>query len=250
MTTKAVQARLLATFHDTPGDTMENEPILQFFKFAHLPEKMQAVSRPFCELASSIVETLPRNPERTVALRKLLEAKDAAVRAGIFVALMLFLLPSVSFAQALDGGVGPALPTNLDTASLTDFLPLLLSAGGSAKWALLVVLVLMAATVAIRHYGSKLPGAIGTALGSPAASWALPLVFSTCGALGVSLSNGQPLTLNTLLGALLVGLGAGGVLAKQLGAPKVAAAEAAGVAAVGSSTASKDDKVTEIGGGK
>ena len=32
-------------------------------------------------LAGRIVETLPRNPERTVALRKLLEAKDAAVRA-------------------------------------------------------------------------------------------------------------------------------------------------------------------------
>jgi len=28
---------------------------------------------------------LPRNPERTVALRKLLEAKDAAVRAALFV---------------------------------------------------------------------------------------------------------------------------------------------------------------------
>jgi hypothetical protein len=27
---------------------------------------------------------LPRNPERTVALRKLLEAKDAAVRALLF----------------------------------------------------------------------------------------------------------------------------------------------------------------------
>lgn len=41
---------------------------------------LQAVSRPFGDLATQIVETLPRNPERTVALRKLL-AKDAAVRA-------------------------------------------------------------------------------------------------------------------------------------------------------------------------
>jgi hypothetical protein len=31
-----------------------------------------------------MIETLPRNPERTVALRKLLEAKDAAVRAKLF----------------------------------------------------------------------------------------------------------------------------------------------------------------------
>ncbi len=39
---------------------------------------------PFCEIAKAIVSEdsgLPRNPERTVALRKLLEAKDAAVRA-------------------------------------------------------------------------------------------------------------------------------------------------------------------------
>ena len=57
------------------------EHILQFFAHAHLPAPLAAVSRPFCELAESIVGTLPRNPERTVALRKLLEAKDAAVRA-------------------------------------------------------------------------------------------------------------------------------------------------------------------------
>ncbi|MGH9769318.1 MAG: hypothetical protein ACREAB_17980 [Blastocatellia bacterium] len=60
------------------------EPLLQFFTFAHLPVHLQAVSGPFAELAHRIVETLPRNPERTVALRKLLEAKDCAVRAVLF----------------------------------------------------------------------------------------------------------------------------------------------------------------------
>lgn len=60
---------------------MDREHILQFFAFAHLPQHLQDVSRPFGELAEQIVATLPRNPERTVALRKLLEAKDAAVRA-------------------------------------------------------------------------------------------------------------------------------------------------------------------------
>jgi len=55
----------------------------QFFKYAHLPPNLQAVSKPFCELAAHIVDTLPKNPERTVALRKLLEAKDCAVRALI-----------------------------------------------------------------------------------------------------------------------------------------------------------------------
>jgi hypothetical protein len=57
------------------------EHILQFFAYEHLPPMLQAVSLPFGQLAEDIVRILPRNPERTVALRKLLEAKDAAVRA-------------------------------------------------------------------------------------------------------------------------------------------------------------------------
>lgn len=57
--------------------------ILRFFHYSHLPERLQAASKPFCDLARHIVETLPRNAERTVALRKLLEAKDAAVRANV-----------------------------------------------------------------------------------------------------------------------------------------------------------------------
>jgi hypothetical protein len=61
-----------------------NEPIMQFFAYSHLPPHLQAVSKAFGDLALQIVETLPRNPERTVALRKLLEAKDAAVRARLF----------------------------------------------------------------------------------------------------------------------------------------------------------------------
>ena len=60
------------------------EPMLQFFSYTHLPTHLQAVSKPFCEVAESIVATLPRNPERSMALRKLLEAKDCAVRALIY----------------------------------------------------------------------------------------------------------------------------------------------------------------------
>lgn len=63
---------------------MDQEPIMQFFTYAHLPEALQAVSKPFCALAQHVIDTLPRNPERTVALRKLMESKDAAVRALIF----------------------------------------------------------------------------------------------------------------------------------------------------------------------
>jgi hypothetical protein len=59
------------------------EPLLQFFAYDHLRPDLQEVSRPFAELANHVV-TLPRNPERTVALRKLLEAKDCAVRAALW----------------------------------------------------------------------------------------------------------------------------------------------------------------------
>jgi hypothetical protein len=61
-----------------------DEPLLQFFIFEHLPPNLQAVSQPFHSLAHWIVANLPRNPERTVALRKLLEAKDCAVRAKLY----------------------------------------------------------------------------------------------------------------------------------------------------------------------
>ena len=60
------------------------EPILQFFKYEHLPQHLQKVSKPFGEIAQFMVANLPRNAERTVALRKLLEAKDAAVRSELF----------------------------------------------------------------------------------------------------------------------------------------------------------------------
>lgn len=63
-----------------------SDHILQFFASSHLPTEpvdLRSVSRPFGDMAARIVETIPRNPERTMALRKLLEAKDAAVRAVI-----------------------------------------------------------------------------------------------------------------------------------------------------------------------
>lgn len=59
------------------------ERMLQFFKYAHLPVELRVASQPFCELAQQVVLDYPQNPERTVALRKLLEAKDAAVRCVI-----------------------------------------------------------------------------------------------------------------------------------------------------------------------
>lgn len=58
-------------------------PILRYFEYRHLPEDLQAVSEPFARLAHQVAETLPSNPETSTALRKLLEAKDCAVRAAL-----------------------------------------------------------------------------------------------------------------------------------------------------------------------
>jgi hypothetical protein len=73
--------------HPAPSEFTEAQlgidPILHFFHYAHLPEKLKATSGLFFILAGSLVTSLPRNAERTVALRKLLEAKDAAVRANL-----------------------------------------------------------------------------------------------------------------------------------------------------------------------
>ena len=58
-------------------------PILRYFEFTHLPDSLRAVSMPFSELAQRLAVMLPPGPETSVALRKLLESKDAAVRAAL-----------------------------------------------------------------------------------------------------------------------------------------------------------------------
>ncbi|TXH13621.1 MAG: hypothetical protein E6R03_11005 [Hyphomicrobiaceae bacterium] len=59
------------------------ERMLRWFEYLHLPPALQEISKPFGELAKSICRSVPGGPERTVSLRKLLEAKDAAVRAKL-----------------------------------------------------------------------------------------------------------------------------------------------------------------------
>jgi len=60
---------------------MDTHPLLRFFGYAHLPPHLQTVSRPFSTLAHELATNLPHGSERDFALRKLLEAKDCAVRA-------------------------------------------------------------------------------------------------------------------------------------------------------------------------
>jgi hypothetical protein len=56
---------------------------LQFFSSDHLPENLAEVVRPFQALAALVTVTLGASPERSACLRKLLEAKDCAVRAKV-----------------------------------------------------------------------------------------------------------------------------------------------------------------------
>ncbi len=68
----------------SPDRLVPDEPMMQFFSYEHLPPFLREISAPFGELARQMVLVLPRNPERTAGLRKLLEAKDCAVRARLF----------------------------------------------------------------------------------------------------------------------------------------------------------------------
>lgn len=60
-----------------------SSPILKFFAYAHLPERLQSVSKPLGDLAQAMETMLPAGPEKSAGLRKLLEAKDCFVRAAL-----------------------------------------------------------------------------------------------------------------------------------------------------------------------
>lgn len=58
--------------------------IARYFEYQHLPEgDLRTTSGMCCDLAESMIERLPDGPELTTGLRKLLEAKDAFVRAAL-----------------------------------------------------------------------------------------------------------------------------------------------------------------------
>lgn len=57
--------------------------MLKYFRYEHLPPHLRDVSKPFGMLAHQMVGELQAGPERTVMLRKLLEAKDCAVRQAL-----------------------------------------------------------------------------------------------------------------------------------------------------------------------
>lgn len=58
------------------------QDVFRFFRYSHLPGRLQEASAPFTELATQVIRRSKNDPETVTALRKLLEAKDAAVRAA------------------------------------------------------------------------------------------------------------------------------------------------------------------------
>lgn len=68
---------------DATGRHPGTAHIARHFEYDHLPEHLATVSRLFHDLAQELLDILPDGPELTVGLRKLLEAKDCAVRARL-----------------------------------------------------------------------------------------------------------------------------------------------------------------------
>ena len=60
--------------------------IAKYFEFEHLPEHLQAASRPCHDLAAQMIDLYPDDSELRAGLRKLLEAKDCFVRTAVAVA--------------------------------------------------------------------------------------------------------------------------------------------------------------------
>jgi hypothetical protein len=60
------------------------EDVLRYFEFDHLPAKLAEISSGFHDLAHALVKDQDTDgPQLTIALHKLLESKDAAVRSAI-----------------------------------------------------------------------------------------------------------------------------------------------------------------------
>lgn len=65
------------------SDLLKAIPFLRFFNYGHLPGHLHKVVSPYRDLAYQIAERGGDPAERQVALRKLCESKDCAVRALI-----------------------------------------------------------------------------------------------------------------------------------------------------------------------
>ena len=142
--------------------------------------------------------------EKATALRKLLEAKDAAVRCLLpvllaVVALACLLAPSLAFAQEA------AAPPAAD--------PILVGLGELVQHAKLgrtVLAILAGVVVVVRlvlRFGRLIPGAVGAWLGSSTAAWVLPGVIGVIGGVSTTVAKGGA-WYDGLIGGILVAVGA------------------------------------------
>ncbi|WP_421834376.1 hypothetical protein [Neptunomonas phycophila] len=73
----------MSTTADMPSVHNPANSIIQYFKYDHLPEHLQAVSKAIGDVALEMNRVIPEGPEKSAGLRKLLEAKDCFVRANL-----------------------------------------------------------------------------------------------------------------------------------------------------------------------
>lgn len=155
----------------------------------------------------------------------------------VLAALALLLLPFAAGAQELvvpmpaehitgDAGPVPTPPPAPvgDAAFVVQGAAELLSHAKAGRWALLVIVSIMFLARLAMRFGRRIEK-LRPVLDSPWATWLVPMVISILGTLVATLSMGTPLSVDIVLGAIVVGLGGGGVGAKEA---QIARAEAAG----------------------
>lgn len=57
-----------------------HEPLLKWFETVDANEDTAFILAHYYNLAKTVTKSIPRSPERTMALRKLLESRDAIIR--------------------------------------------------------------------------------------------------------------------------------------------------------------------------
>lgn len=65
------------------SDKKKFKKTIEFFEYRHLPEHLQKISKPVGDLAFKMDDIIEDCPEKSAGMRKLLEAKDCFVRAGL-----------------------------------------------------------------------------------------------------------------------------------------------------------------------
>jgi hypothetical protein len=142
-----------------------------------------------------------------------------------FLASSVLVLAAFAFAQEVAAPPAPLFTTD-DASVVTSGLSSLLKDAKSGRIALAVVSGIILVTQLVLRFGARVPGKVGEALRSPWAKWILPQVLSVAGAIGTSLGLGQPLSVDLVLSAVLLGLAGGGLGPKSAQAAEEVAAAA------------------------